>query len=202
MKKICGVGIYDSDKPTKGNVIYYKWTSMIQRCYDDLCKSKNLAYAGCFVFPAWLFYSEFELWCLQRLHKGLDLDKDIICFGNKQYSPETCAFVPRYVNLICVTRSNLKGNYPLGVVRYDNGYDLKKPYQAQGSGGTKRYLGYFSTPEDAHRAWQLNKIEVIQSVIDRYRLEESFDNRVELGLEFRIQLLQDDLTNHRITETL
>jgi hypothetical protein len=202
MRKLCGIGVYDSLKPVKGNTVYYKWADMIKRSYDEKFQSKNTSYTGCEVSESWLLFSNFDFWCQQRVYSGLDLDKDIIKLGNKTYSEDFCAFVPRYVNLICVTRSNLKGDYPLGVVYYDNGYRLKKPYQAQGSGGAKRYLGYFSAPEDAHKAWQLNKIEVIQSVISRYKLEESFDNRVQLGLEFRIALLQDDINHGRITETL
>jgi len=201
-KLVEGVGINDTDIETKKSSIYSVWTGILKRCYNKKCQEKNKSYIGCEISKDWILFSNFESWCRQQEYLNLDLDKDVIKMGNKFYSEEFCSFIPRYVNISCVTRSNLKGDYPLGVAYCNNGFNLTKPYIAQGSGGEKRYLGYFSTKEDAHLAWQINKRKIIQSVMDRYKLEKSFDKRVALGLEFRLQLLQDDIYYKRITETL
>jgi hypothetical protein len=200
-KRVCGVGHYDSDTPSRNNPLHYRWANMLHRCYDYKCQKKNPSYVGCSVAPEWMLYSNFEKWCTEREWFGLDLDKDLICIGNKVYSPEYVSFVPRYVNLSVVTRKAQRGAWPLGVVEFKR--DLKAPYCAQISyRGSRKSLGYYKTPERAHRAWQQAKIEDLGTLVDEYRMESCWDLRVECGVVQRISLLKQDITSYKITEAL
>ena len=84
---------------------------------------------------------------------------------------------------------------------------MLKPYKSQCRVcGKREYLGLFSTPQEAHRAWQLFKIKVIKEAITRY-IEEAnnlgvFDQRIVTALEGRISHLQDDVGSGKETFVL
>jgi hypothetical protein len=91
------------------------------------------------------------------------LDKDIIAPGNRLYSPETCAFVLQATNKFVTASDASRGDYPIGV----NLYKPTGKYKAQCNNPFTRkqeYLGYFSTPEEAHEAWRKRKHELAQLV--------------------------------------
>lgn len=102
-------GNESSKKPLLNKVAFKRWYSMIERCY---CKTsisyKSYGRKGVIVSDRWLCFENF----MEDLHliKGFDyekyingeiqLDKDILCSNNKEYSFEKCCFIERHKNAI------------------------------------------------------------------------------------------------------
>ena len=165
---------------------YEAWTNMLKRCYSEKFLESNQSYIGTSVCNEWLYASEFKKWMEQQDWQGKSLDKDIIVPRSKLYSPETCAFVLKATNLFVTASDASRGDYPLGV-------NLCKPtgkYRAQCQNLFTRkqeYLGYFSTPEEAHEVWRKRKhalaqlvaatesdLRVVEALKKRYSFEEGF----------------------------
>ena len=142
---------------------YAAWKNMLERCYSKKYLERNPTYIGTSVCSEWLSATAFKKWMEQQDWSGKCLDKDIIVPGSKLYSPDTCAFVLNETNLFVTARDASRGDYPVGV-------DLYKPtgkYRAQCQNlftGKREYLGYYSTPEEAHEAWRKRKHELAQFV--------------------------------------
>lgn len=81
---------------------YIKWKNMMQRCYDKkVHKNYKPEYADKYVCEEWKNYANFKLWYDEHHVFGnqIDLDKDILKPGNKEYSPETCVLIEHYINV-------------------------------------------------------------------------------------------------------
>lgn len=204
-----GWGINDADYTpcTNGKMCPYfvKWRSMIERGYHDKCKEKHPTYQDVSVSGAWKYFSKFRVWMEAQIWEGLDLDKDILFPGNKEYGPDVCAFVPQYINkLLNVSQRNR--SYPVGVSVKDFSGRGVNPYVAQcrdfGDTNKSRHLGRFPTALDAHRAWQLAKADVIETAILRYMLEPSYRQDIANALYLRTEMLRDDHANNRETFSL
>ena len=90
-----GKGIYEKS--------YIKWKDMMQRCHDkEVHKKYKPEYADKCVCEEWQNYANFKLWYDEHHVFGnrIDLDKDILKPGNKEYSPETCILIEHYINTI------------------------------------------------------------------------------------------------------
>jgi len=120
--KICGVGINDSDYVARNCKLYKKWKGMIERCYSNAFQERFPWYKGCSVAKEWHLFSNFKEWMEDRDWEGKALDKDLIKYGNKIYSPETCLLVTRDVNNFFNDKNANKGKYPIGVslIKLDN----------------------------------------------------------------------------------
>lgn len=97
-----GVGDYSNRINGKKNPSYVTWFSMMNRCYNDEYEYWQYSYKGCQVCEEWHNYQNFAKWYEDNYYdykEGLELDKDIVKYGNKLYSPETCIFVPKAVNV-------------------------------------------------------------------------------------------------------
>lgn len=100
---VCGVGylgegeymVSISGKITKS---YSKWSSMIERCYDQKHLKKYPTYKGCLVSDKWHNYQIFAEWFEENYVDGWHLDKDLLKRGNKVYSENTCVFIPQDLN--------------------------------------------------------------------------------------------------------
>lgn len=115
-RTVHGIGVNDLRYPMVSKCIFYKtWKKMLGRCYDPKYQDKRPSYVGCYVCKEWHLFSNFKNWMETQDWKGKDLDKDIISPGNKQYSPEYCAFVPKEVNSFFTFRKNRSTNLPCGV---------------------------------------------------------------------------------------
>jgi hypothetical protein len=208
-KLVYGVGINDVDEPTakfekqadgkykqvEYSVPYNVWTGVLQRCY----KGGVRFYEDVTVCEEWFKYSNFKQWCeSQGDIVGLSLDKDLINPSARMYSPETCLFIPAWLNLQLIERGKRRGKYPLGVCKYKDGFISNI---GDGSGITKKYLGYYKTPEEAHRAWQIAKVEKLKDCIIRLRLEYKGDRLcdIEYGIQRRINLLEKHISENSIT---
>ena len=216
---VCGVATNDADYITqifeappngKRKLIwncpaYSSWHHMIKRGYSQRCKEQYPTYQNATVCEEWLLFSNFRSWWVANNVAGWHLDKDLFVKGNLIYSPSACVYVPSYLNTLLEDSAATRGNYPLGVT-----YKLDKkinPHRSQCNvGGKQKHLGYFTTPQEAHRAWQIAKINSIKNGIVRYTEDANnlrvFDSRIVTALNGRISILQDDVDNGRETLVL
>jgi len=148
---------------------YYKtWRNMISRCY----KSHRASYNDVTVNPIWHRFSNFKKWMEQQPYwfdENMELDKDILIEGNREYGPDTCVFIPRKVNNFF--KSN--NNYETGV-RY-----TKNRWEAVFS---HKYFGRFLSKEEAHLAYLNAKIkageELSNTIIKEEKVKIAFLNRL------------------------
>lgn len=81
------------------------WKGIFNRCYSEAYLAKNTTYIGSSVCDAWFDFQAFALDIQSMPHfdsldvngKSYYLDKDILT-STKQYSKETCVFVPQIIN--------------------------------------------------------------------------------------------------------
>jgi hypothetical protein len=174
-KLVCGVGINDADyivmiKETIGYEngkqkqkfvwicpFYSRWRLMIQRCYSVKYQEKFPTYKGCFVCKEWLTFSKFRQWMQNQDWGGKQLDKDILVPGNKVYSPDTCVFVEKRVNVFLTESTASRGQHLIGA-SLDKTLNKFHAYCNDGS-GKKKHLGLFDTELEAHKAWLAFKLE-------------------------------------------
>jgi hypothetical protein len=95
---------------------------------------------------------------------NFNVDKDIICKGNKEYSPDKCCLVPNRINnLIKVSR---RSKYLLGV-HYDK--TSKKYYAKCKDSNLNEYvsIGPFNTEYEAFLIYKQYKEAVIKQAAER-----------------------------------
>lgn len=120
--------------------------------------------------------SNFWIWAESRWEPGLQLDKDIIQPGNKVYCPEYCCFVTSNLNSLLNDMSKRRGKYPQGVC-------FQGRFKASCSvDGVIQHLGYFDTPEEAHRAYVEFKVALIREVAE-CQTNECIRNGLQLHID-------------------
>lgn len=154
---------------------YSKWESMLRRCCSVKTKQKNPTYIDCSVCEEWLTFSEFRQWMKSQDYVNKHLDKDILCQGNKLYSPATCVFVDVKVNSFVIESNAIRGKYMIGVSWHKTSGKFRS-YCKDGS-GKQKHLGLFNTEIEAHKAWLRYKQEVALKLAD-----EQTDPRVAKAL--------------------
>ena len=159
-KPICGVGINDSTYITDTIIdgkrmacpYYRKWLGIIQRCYSSKHHERCQTYIDCSVCDEWLLFSNFRRWMVDQDWEGKEIDKDILFPGNKEYHPDKCVFVSSHTNTILCDSGAARGELPIGVSKNGKYYHAKI-----GKAGKRKYLGNFSTPEEASHAYKIAK---------------------------------------------
>ena len=184
---------------------YYRWCAVLDRCFNPISLTKQPTYIGCSVCEEWLTFSNFKSWMEQQDWEGKDLDKDLLVYKNKIYSPETCVFVTSKVNNFLLRNTASRGLYPLGVTKaplIHGKYEPTNKYVAycghkytKSGSRTSIYLGAFVTIEEAHKAWQKAKIKKAQDLAVGQT-----DERIVQGLLRVADKIQYDLDNNLITE--
>ena len=173
-KSVYGVGYLGNTKTTENGKIkdsYSTWSSMMKRCYSKNYQEKYTSYIGCTVCDEWLCYENFEKWYDDNYYsidnKRMCLDKDILIKGNKLYSPNTCVFVPNDINTLFIKRDKYRGKFPIGVCLDKN----KNKYvsNCNNENGENHFIGIFSTPDDAFKAYKDYKESVIKNVAIKYK---------------------------------
>lgn len=122
-KLVFGAGINDADYVVRPTVngeqvfcpFYRTWQEMLRRCYSAMYQEKYPTYKGCTVCDEWLTFSTFKKWMAEQEWEGMCLDKDLLKYSNKVYSPETCLFVTNAINALLKTSGAARGIYPQGV---------------------------------------------------------------------------------------
>lgn len=174
------------------------WTSIRSRCKAGKTAQINRkSYESS--INSFKDFHTFAEWC-QNQHgymnrdtngKFWHLDKDIILPFNKVYSETTCCFVPVAVNSLFTYSTKTRGEYPLGV------HKSKKSgkFVAQINKDRKRvWLGEFSTPTEAHRIYQIAKIESIDAAL--IRNTGVVDDNVIKGMILHRDIIILDLENN------
>lgn len=165
MPNICGVGFIGGNENTSmrngiHSKTYASWVNMLKRCYNESVKSKHPTYLGCSVDSEWHNYQNFHAWYESMDKHGrsdMELDKDILFYGNKIYSKENCLLVTPKINSFTTDAGAIRGEWPIGVTWHKT----KNKFFAQcWSPHTKKQeqLGGFSSPEAAHKAWMTAKL--------------------------------------------
>lgn len=178
-RKNYGIGINDSTFQVStlinGHKVshraYAAWTGILQRCYSEKFQKDHPTYSGCEVYEGWLYFSNFLPWWRENFNEGCEIDKDILVPGNKIYSPDTCIYVPRFINCF-VTDCERRGNkYPIGVTYWEP----RKKFRARTwVNGKLVTIGLYKTVEEAHEAWFKKKIEIafsFKSACDEVNIE-------------------------------
>ena len=165
---ILGIGTYD---PKNHKDAYTVWREMIRRCYDSKFQNKYPTYISCEVCEDWHCFQIFCEWFYDNHYniegQTMALDKDILCKGNKTYSPGTCCFVPQCINKLFTKRDRNRGDLPIGV----NYHKQHNKYQANCSDGSGHfiYLGLYETPEEAFKVYKQYKEQTIKDIAEEYK---------------------------------
>lgn len=174
---------------------YVKWMQMLQRCFCVEYKNKKPTYADVTCCDDWLLFSNFKKWMESQDYGGKELDKDLLVFENKIYSPESCCFISRSVNSFLTLRSSMRGDYPLGVSYHKRDHVFLS--SISGGKDKKIHLGSFDDKYLAHRAWQIAKLDKCKAI-----LTSETDPVVIRGLNRVINKLSEDTNNGVETKSL
>lgn len=185
-----GVGINDLDEPIFGNgkhVRYYSaWARMLQRCYSLKFQQTNVTYIGCSVCDEWKYLSNFKKWFDENYVEGFHLDKDILVEDNKEYGPETCRYVPEYLNKLLNDSKKTRGDFPLGVSEQKpnpKSGRVNSSYVAQCSNGYGKHLQKtFKTIEEASAWYSVTKARIVKEQAQRAFLDNAIKTDVYLAL--------------------
>lgn len=199
-KPVYGVAINDASYITQSRTgscpIYRRWRHVLRRVLDP----NEPSFGRSKICDQWLKYSAFEKWMREQHWQGLELDKDILGDGSRIYSPETCAFVPQYLNQIinCI-KPKSEGSCLIGTRKNRRGL-----FEAKCNIGNSQSigLGTHETEYLAHRAWQSEKVRQIEIAVDRYAREPFFRSDVAEALMNRAWLLRLQITRGEITHAI
>ena len=164
-----GIGDYKtSDGNGKQTKCYTTWEGMHRRCHSSKFQEKCPTYKNCKVCKEWNNYNEFAKWDNENYYEiegeTMALDKDILCKGNKVYSPDTCVYVPQSINKLFVKHDDKRGQYPIGVSKFNG------KFMAQlNKGNGIIHLGLFNTVEQAFLAYKKAKEAYIKEVAEEYK---------------------------------
>jgi len=174
-KLVYGVGVNDLEESIKVDgkflPVYSAWKSMLQRCYYSGTLQKNPTYQGCTVHPDWHLLSNFKVWFDANHRPRFHLDKDILIQGNKVYSPETCSYVPNYINYLIVNSEGVNGLgvSPFYTKRKDG--SITTTYRTYCNNARGKLLrSSFKNPEDAS-AWYIETKKKIVSEVSKQALD-------------------------------
>ena len=184
--------------------VYKMWTRVLERTLSETFKNKHPTYRECTIAEEWLKFSSFKKWMETQYWSGLELDKDILIPGNKQYGPDTCVFIPRYINA-CLKVKRKTSDLPLGVTKVTKiPKDMvnlpSNPYVAQvQTRQFKKVHKRFDNAEDAHKFWQQNKVEFYFNLLEKYSSEDYALISVQDAILFRANLIKEDILHGRET---
>lgn len=179
---VCGVGINDRSIPIRVNgkvrKEYVLWTTMLNRVYSSQYIEKYPSYIGCSISTLFLHYTSFHNWCQTQIGfniEGFSLDKDLLIKGNKQYSEDTCVFIPLKLNNLITRSASTRGSLPIGV------NNVGSKFRAQCSIDSKlKHIGMYGTVELAFQAYKTFKEAYIKQQAELYK--DSIDPRAYQAL--------------------
>ena len=99
----------------------------------------------------WHNFQNYASWYNANSKENCHVDKDLLKFENKHYSPDTCMFVPVEVNNFFI---NSKNKHSLGVVENEYGFV---------SCGK-----LFSTKQNATNHYWNNKYKLLEKLINKH----------------------------------
>jgi len=173
-------GKYLKSSNGKHTKCYSVWKDMLRRCYSNTYQSKHTTYVGCVVCDDWLDFQKFSEWFYKNYRDCYELDKDLLGCG-KLYSPETCRFVPKDLNLLITnTRYSKARNYdlPLGVSEHNGKYIA---WCNDGEGKTVN-LGTKTNQSDAYHLYKIYKEDLIKKKAEYHYLKGHIDKDTKAAL--------------------
>ncbi|NRU52652.1 AP2 domain-containing protein [Clostridium beijerinckii] len=177
-KTICGVACTGDGrwKISENNKLFkeYKtWHNMIGRCYTPKWNARQNSYKGCTVCEEWHNYQTFRDWWEDNYYdigtERMDLDKDILHKGNKEYSPSNCIFVPHRINLLLINRKLNRGDFPLGVHENKKGSNTYTVSTNNKNGKPVKLGKVFYDENEAFEVYKTYREKVIKEVADDYK---------------------------------
>ena len=181
-KSVYGVGFIGDGKYSNKThpKIYAEWIDLIRRCFDKDFKNKYTTYKDCILEDYLLCFQNFAKWYEDNYYQFRDeimqVDKDILKHGNKEYSPDNCMIVPSCINAMFIKNKSKRGDCPIGVYKYGS---KELPYTAQCADidlGKQKRIGQFKTKEQAFYAYKEYKEKYLK------RKAEEFKNEIPLKL--------------------
>lgn len=163
---VYGVGVNDTTYCTETRIdgkrvacpAYAAWKGMLYRAYSNKHHARRPTYSGVKVCEEWKNLCAFRDWWMVNQVDGWQLDKDLMS-DSREYSPETCIFVPEWLNLFTADRGAARGVHPIGVCLHKQ----SGRFEAKCSNlmaKKQEHLGLFHTTEAAHAAWLNRKLEL------------------------------------------
>lgn len=178
---------------------YNTWQSITAKV------GKQEWYTDVTISDEFLSLASFHIWYKEQeiIHgcdlSQLEIDKDMLSPKSREYSRQTCMFVPNWLNIQFIDRGNCRGKYALGASQFKKGFMSNI---TDGSGKGKIYLGYFPTELEAHRAWQQAKIKHLEGIVTRTMecnmLGDNLDKALQ-AIRKRIDKLHSDYDSSRVT---
>lgn len=170
---------------------------MIARCYDKKTREVAVAYEKATVCDEWLIFSNFLKFYNENHFDGGELDKDLLSGKSQHYSPETCCFLPKKINILLSFKKK-KGDSPTGVTLNRR---LGKFAARCQDGQNRKFLGHYGTEMEVHQAWQKEKIIQINLAIDSWLCEDTCNEKAAIALRDVVKRLQYELDNNLETTT-
>jgi len=143
-----GIGNHATYENGKMTLVYSIWTAMLRRCY---VKGSYPAYDGCTVAEVWHSFQNYADWYVVNYVNGYHVDKDLLVYGNKIYSPDTCLFVTQELNNLFSKGANVRG-WSMCHGRYSARINIDGAFSS---------LGTYDTKEEAHSAYLFAKAKEI-----------------------------------------
>lgn len=178
-----GEGEYLPSVNCKDTKEYQLWANMLKRCYSI----KNKRYhryggRGVTVCREWHNYQNFADWVVKQPNfgkEGFQLDKDLRIKDSKEYSPDTCSFVPQNINSLLVSCNKRRGKFPVGITLDKNSNKFRS--ECHNGIGTRTYLGIYLSIEEAFQVYKEYKENLIKQVAkEEYEkgniIKEVYDN--------------------------
>jgi len=156
---------------------YGAWIGILRKSYSERFKLRSPTYRDCTMDSKWHNYQVFAKWYHENQKESFELDKDILIKRNKIYSPETCCFVPKEINLLFVKRNSKRGPHPIGV-----SFHKKRQifYVIMSKNNKNVGLGTFNTAEEAFLAYKHGKEKHIKEVAEKWK--DKIDKKAYLAL--------------------
>ena len=165
MKLVRGFGFNDADYVVRPIIngrrawcpAYVAWQNMLERCYSEKLHKRRSTYIGVTVCDKWRSFMKFREWWLENHVDGWQLDKDLLT-DSREYSPDSCIYIPLWLNSFTVGCDAARGEWPIGV-DYHKASGMFRSQCGNPSTGKSVLIGLFKTPEDSHLAWKAKKLE-------------------------------------------
>lgn len=168
---------------------YMVWSSMIRRCYCEAFHENQPTYKDCKISPDWKYFCSFHSWMERQNWGGKELDKDLIGDG-KLYSPKTCCFVERWLNMLFTDHGLARGEWPIGVCWLEERRKFSSKLKIHGK--TKN-LGRFDTAEEAHTVYKIAKLQYVEDCMKNY-----LDQRIKEAVLKKARSLYTNSSNCRV----
>jgi hypothetical protein len=171
MPRISGIGFigygrHKASEKGRDTHAYTAWSKMLERAYCEKKHKTNKSYIGCSVADEWHNFQIFSDWYEQQEFKGAgyQLDKDVLCPGNKVYGPSHCRFIPDQINKLFNSNKARRASLPVGVTAIGRKYTTKL-----GKQGGQEYIGTYDTAEEAFAAYKAAREGYVRWYAEKFR---------------------------------